>query len=1069
MNDHTSSDTRGPIAWMAANKVAANLLMIVLLVGGLIWSTRIRQDVYPDFESDTVNISVAYPGASPEEVEQGIVLAVEEAVQGLDGVDEVSSAAREGIGTVNILALAGADIQALAQDVQNEIDRITSFPEEAEEPRVEISTRRRYVISLVVHGRLDERLLRLTAEDIRDGLLQEPGITQVDLAGTRGLEIAIEVPLAKLRAYGLTLTQVAQRVRDAAVEMGGGGLKTEAGEILVRMKERRDWGREFAQIPIITAPDGTQVRLEDLARIHDGLEDTDYFATFEGQPAVMVEVYRVGDQTPIAVAKAVRRYLERLRPNLPPGLAVEVRNDRSEIYRQRLELLVTNGAFGLLLVFLMLGLFLEARLAFWVAMGIPISFLGSLLFLPGAGVTINMMSMFAFIIALGIVVDDAIVVGENVYHFRQAGLSHLEAAVRGAREVAMPVTFSILTNIVAFLPLAFVPGWMGKVYFTIPVVVITVFLISLAESVFILPAHLAHLRERSPGGLGDWLHRHQQRFSYYFMGFVRERYGPFLAACLRQRYLTVALGLTLLLLVLGYVKSGRMGMVLFPRVESDFAFAKAQLPYGTAAARTEAVRDRLIQTAREIAAEYPGLKVMEGIYADVGPSHVTQVRVYLPPPDERPVPTAEFVRQWRQRTGELPGLEWLVFQSDSGGPGSGAALTVELTHPRLEVLERAGADLALRLADFTIVRDIDDGFAPGKQQLDFTVRPEGRALGLTAREVARQVRNSFYGAEALRQQRGRNEIKVMVRLPEAERQTEYTLEELILRAPNGAEVPLREAVDIQRGRAYTEIKRRAGRRVISVTADVDPPSQAEWVVKALKADALPDLVERYPGLRYGFEGRQAETADSMRSLYLGLMLALLAMYGLLAVPFRSYVQPAIIMVSIPFGIVGAVLGHMLMGYSLSVMSMFGIVALSGVVVNDSLVLIEFANRVRGQGMSPREAMLAAAVQRFRPVLLTTLTTFGGLAPMIFETSRQARFMIPMAISLGFGVLFATLITLLLVPALFLIVEDLRLMVHAAPRASELASAPSRPLVPPLPGPPTRRRAARRAHSSDTNL
>jgi multidrug efflux pump subunit AcrB len=808
------------------------------------------------------------------------------------------------------------------------------------------------------------------------------------------------------------------------------------------------------------------VRLEDLAQIRDGLEDTDYFATFDGEPAVMVEVYRVGDQTPIAVSKAVRRYLERLRLQLPPGLAVDVRNDRSETYRQRLDLLMTNGAFGLLLVFLLLGVFLEARLAFWVAMGIPISFLGSLLFLPGAGVSINMMSMFAFIIALGIVVDDAIVVGENIYHYRQAGLPRLAAAVRGTREVAMPVTFSILTNIVAFVPLAFVPGWMGKVYFTIPVVVIIVFLISLVESVFILPAHLAHLREGVPEGLRGWLHRHQQRFSYYFMGFVRERYGPFLDACLKQRYLTAVLGLTLLLLVLGYVKSGRMGMVLFPRVESDFAFAKAQLPYGTAVARTEAVRDRLIQTAREIAAAYPGAKVLEGIYADIGPSHITQVRVYLPPPDERPVATAEFVRRWRERVGELPGLEWLVFQSDSGGPGSGAALTVELTHPRLEVLELAGADLALSLADFAIVRDIDDGFAPGKQQLDFTVRPEGRSLGLSAREVARQVRSAFYGAEALRQQRGRNEIKVMVRLPEADRRAEYTLEEMILRAPNGAEVPLREAVDIRRGRSYTEIKRRDGRRVISVTADVDPPSQADWVAKALEAEALPALAVRYPGLRYSFEGRQAETADSMRSLYLGLALAVLVMYGLLAVPFRSYLQPAIVMVSIPFGIVGAVLGHMLMGYSLSVMSMFGIVALSGVVVNDSLVLIEFANRVRGQGLT---AMRAAAVQRFRPVLLTTLTTFGGLAPMIFETSRQARFMIPMAISLGFGVLFATLITLLLVPALFLIVEDLRCLVRAAPRAPAPTSAPSRPLIPPPPGPKAGRRAARRTHSGATNL
>ncbi len=1034
---HKTSETdsdikRGPIAWMAGNSVAANLIMVVFLIGGLLWANRIQQEVFPEFENDTVTISVSYPGASPEEVEQGIVLAAEEAVQGLDGIDEVTSSATEGSGTVIVKALQGADLQKLAQDVQNEVDRITSFPEDSEKPQVEISTRRHEVVSLVVFGDLDEYVLRETAEQLRDGLLQEPGITQVDLSGIRDLEISIEVPQANLRTYNLTLEEVARRIGNNAVELAGGELKTQAGEILVRMKERRDWGRQFGRIPVITANDGTVVLLEDIATVTDGFEDSDYQASYNGKPAVMVDVYRVGEQTPIAVSKTVNHYLDRIRPSLAPGIFVESRNDRSEVYRQRLNLLMTNGYVGLGLVFIFLGFFLELRLAFWVALGIPISFLGSLLFLPALGVSINMMSMFAFIIALGIVVDDAIVVGENIYHYRQAGMPFLAASIRGAREVAMPVTFSILTNIAAFLPLAFVPGDMGKVFKAIPLVVITVFVISLVESLLVLPAHLAHDHRRSLKGFRKWLHLRQQHFSEGFSLLVRRRYGPFLNFALRNRYTTLSAGCVVLLLVVGFVQSGRMGMTLMPRVESDYAFAEASLPYGSPVSKTRAVQDRLVQAARKVADENGGDTLVQGIYSEIGKSstgtsggHCLQIRVYLTDPGIRPIGTARFIELWRQKAGEISGLENIALQSDRGGPGSGKALTIELAHRDLTVLERAGVDLAQTLDNFANVKDINDGFSPGKQQLNFIVRPEGRALGLTSREAARQIRNSFYGAEALRQQRGRNEVKVMARLPEKERISEYHVETLMLRTSNGAEIPLPEAFEVSRGRAYTEINRRNGRRVITVEGDVDPPSQAAWVVKALEKEALPDLTRRYQGLSYSFEGRQADMAESMQSLLTGLMMALLIMYALLAVPFRSYVQPAIVMISIPFGIVGAVLGHLLMGYGLSVMSMFGVVALSGVVVNDSLVLIDFANRMRRLGASPGEAINAAGIQRFRPILLTTLTTFGGLAPMIFETSRQARFMIPMAISLGFGILFATVISLVLVPCLYLAVEDVK--------------------------------------------
>jgi multidrug efflux pump subunit AcrB len=1019
-----SKPHRGPLAWMAGHAVSANLLMLVFLIGGVMTGLGIKKEVFPDFDLDEVEISVAYPGASPEEVERGIVLAVEEAIQDIEGIDEITATAAEGSATVTVEVLEGEDSQQVAQDIKNEVDRITSLPEEAEEIRVTVAKRRRGVLSLALFGDQSEWVLRELAEIVRDRLLQDQEITQAELEGAREYEISIEIAQNTIRSYGLTLESVAQTIRQAAVELPGGAIKTSGGDVLVRVKERRDYGREFGRIPVITANDGTQVLLEQIAEIKDGFEETDRYATFNGLPAVMMEVFRVGDQTPTAVADAVHRKLREIRQFLPPGLAVEVRNDRSEIYRQRLDLMLTNGCLGLGLVFILLAVFLEIRLAFWVSLGIPISFLGSLLILSALGVSINMISMFAFIVTLGIVVDDAIVVGENIYYHRQSGLSWTAAAVKGAREIAMPVNFSVLTNMVAFLPLFFVPGFLGKIFKQIPVVVISVFAVSLVESLFILPAHLAHRRRMPEKGALAWLLARQSRVSDGFRRLVRDWYGPFLAKMLERRYLTISIGIAFLLLALGFVISGRMGFELFPKIESDYALATARLPYGTAVQKTEEAQKQLIHVAQQVVAQNGGDRLTEGIYSLLD-ANSCQVRIYLTPPGVRPLTTAQLTQMWRDRTGPMAGLESLKFESDAGGPGRGAAITVELSHRDIGVLERASAELADALAYYPEVVDIDDGFSPGKQQIDFKIRPEAESLGLQSREVARQVRNAYYGAEALRQQRGRNEVKVMVRLPKAERATEHSLEEMILRTPAGIEVPLREAVAFSRGRAYTTIDRRAGRRIIQVSADTRPRSKADQVIKSLKADILPALRDKYQGLTYSFEGRQADRRESMQALFKGLAVALVAIFAMLAVPFNSYIQPIIIMAAIPFGIVGAVLGHLVMGYSLSVMSMFGVVALSGVVVNDSLVLVDFANRRRLARMRAKEAVHEAAIHRFRPIMLTTLTTFGGLAPMIFETSRQARFLIPMAVSLGFGILFATVITLVLVPAFYLVVEDLK--------------------------------------------
>lgn len=1032
MSSVSEKPTKGPIAWMAGNSVAANLLMIVLLVGGLVLGLQIKQEVFPEFSLDTVSVSVSYPGASPEEVEQGVVLAIEQAVQGIDGVKEVTSTSSEGRGSISIEALDGADLQKLTEDIKTEVDRITSFPGEAEDPVISEVSRKRQVLSVMLYGDQADTTLRELAEQLRDTLITDPEVTQVELDEVSDLQISIEVPQEKLRAHNLTLEQVAQRMREASVDLPGGGIKAESGEILVRMKERRDYGRDFARTPVVTGRDGTQVLLEDIGTVLDGFEDNDIITSYNGQPAVRIDVYRVGDQTPLSVADAVRKTLETFQGRLPDNVSTAVLNDMSEVYAQRMDLLLTNGYLGLVLVFIFLAIFLEPRLAFWVAMGIPISFLGCFLILPLFGISINMVTMFAFLLSLGIVVDDAIVVGENVFTMRQQGMPPLKAAIEGARRIAMPVTFSVLTNIVAFMPLLFVPGAMGKIFWSIPVVVISVFAVSLLESLFVLPAHLAHMKEGRQSRIMAWVTTHQQRVAGGLLRFIHNSYRPFLDLCMQWRYATVAVGVGLLVLTGAYVSSGRLGFTLMPKVESDYAFVQIELPYGSPAAKSEDVRDQFLAAANQVMAANGGDELVTGMDSkiggagrDISGSHVIKIKVYLTAADVRPISTDVFVEKWRQEVGVIPGLESVSFAADKGGPGSGGALEFELSHTDVATLEAAARDLAESLAYYPRVKDVDDGFSPGKEQLDFAITPAGMSLGLTAQEVASQVRASYYGTEVLRQQRGRNEIKVVVRRPESERISEYDLEELMIMTPGGKEVLLRDVVEMKRGRAYTVIKRRDGRRVLSVTADVTPRDQGTQVASSVLSDVVPDLKAKYPGLTCTMQGKQADMSESTTSLIAGLLMSMLVIYALLAIPFQSYVQPLIIMACIPFGAVGAVFGHIVMGYSISLMSLLGIVALSGVVVNDSLVFIDYANAQRRKGHCAHDAVLEAGAARFRPILLTTLTTFAGLAPMILETSRQARFLIPMALSLGFGILFATFITLILVPGMYMILEDVQ--------------------------------------------
>ncbi|MAE67970.1 MAG: cobalt-zinc-cadmium resistance protein [Phycisphaeraceae bacterium] len=1024
--------TGGAIGWMVHNRVTPNLVMLLLLIGGgVVYFVSIRKEVFPEFSMDTVTVRVPYPGASPEEVEQGVVLAVEDGLRGLDGIKKVSATASEGIGTIAAELMQGADHQKAYQDVQQEVDRITTFPDDAEEPVISMSVHRRRVLEIQLYGEVGEWALREAAEQVRDRLLQAPGLTQIDLRGARDYEVLVEVPQENLRAHGLTLADVSARLRGASVEVPAGSIDTSGGEVLVRVMQRRDWAREFARIPVVTTADGVVLHLDGIADVSEGFEDSDVASTYDGRRSIGLSIYRVGDQTPAGVSKDVRAAMSRIEPDLPPGIEWVINSDQSKLFTQRERLLMRNIGLGLLIVVSLLGLFLEMKLAFWVMMGIPISFLGGIMFLPMMGASINMISMFAFIVALGIVVDDAIVAGENIYEYRQRGMGLFDSAIQGTRDVAVPITFAVLTNILAFIPLAMVPGFIGKIWKVIPMVVCTVFAISLVESLFILPAHLAHTRSGGRTVLTRWLHGRQQAFSGFVREFIYKVYGPFLDMCVRRRTITVAVSLAILIVSVAFVASGRLGMSLMPRVESDLAVVTAELPVGSRPDRVAEVGRLVLDAGRRVAERHGGDDLVVGFLSQIDDNSV-EVRMYLTDPEIRPISTSAAATAWRRETGEISGLESIKFEADRGGPGGGAAISIELSHRHIPTLERAAGELAERIGEFAVTSEIDDGFGAGKRQLDFRITPEGRSLGLTAGDIARQVRHAYQGDEAIKQQRGRNEVTIRVRLPQSQRVSEFDLEGLIIRTPDGGEVPLMEVASVERGRAYTSIERLDGRRTMTVTADVHPRSETSRVMATLVREVLPGLVAQHPELTWQRAGRQADFSDSMDALLVGLGFALAGIYFLLAVPFRNYLQPMIVMSAIPFGIVGAIIGHLIMGYTLSIISMMGIIALAGVVVNDSLVLVDYANRLRREeGFGAFRAIHEAGTRRFRPILLTTLTTFGGLAPMIFETSRQARFMIPMAISLGYGIVFATAITLVIVPSLYMLIEDARAWIRSA--------------------------------------
>ena len=1032
---------KGILGWFAENHVAANLLMFFLLLAGAVTGLTMKLEVFPETSLDRISVTMEYRGASPAEVEEAIVRRIEENVAGLAGIKRIDSQAREGFGSVNIEVMKDWDLKELLDEVKAEVDRITTFPEEAEEPVVQELTRRTQVINVVVHGNASESTIKHLTERIKDDITNLPNITYAELFGIRQGEIHIEVSEKTLRRYGLTLGQVSDVVRRASLDLPAGRVKTAGGEILVRTKGRRYYAKDYEDVAVIARPDGSKVTLGQIANLKDAFEDVDMATHFDGRLAGVIEVYRVADQNALTVADTVKRYVEEIKPSLPAGVDIDFYRDRSKILRSRIELLLRNMAIGLVLVSILLGLFLNVWLAFWVTLGIPISFAAGIWALPRFDVSINMISLFAFITVLGIVVDDAIVVGENIFRKHDEGLKGLDGAVQGALEVGRPVIFAVLTTVVAFWPLLMGTGSMGKVMRNIPIVVILVLLGSLIESLLILPAHLARSRYNSTSRhVGP---RKERGVARGLKWVIRGPYARLVDFCVRWRYVTVAVGIAVLLITVGIWKGGWIKFTLFPKVESDTLICSLTMPAGTPIERTTEIATHLERSAREALAEEDKRRPEDapplfghsissvGLHmAGRGPmakgpsigSHLAQVRVEILEGEARDLTATQLATAWREKTGPIPDAESVTFQSALFSAGN--PIEVHLSLDNHEQLLAAADDLKKELRGYPGIFDVEDSFLPGKEELQLKLELTARSLGLTLNDLAQQVRHAFYGAEALRFQRDQDEVKVMVLYPEAERKSLGDVEKMRIRLPDGSEIPFNHVAEVKREQGYASIERAQRRRVIKVAADADETIvNANEVRQELVKDFLPQLQNSYPGLRYAIEGEGKEQKESMADVVRGFAIALFCIYALLAIPFRSFSQPFVVMSAIPFGLVGAVAGHLMMGHNLSLLSMFGIVGLAGVVVNDSLVLLDATNRMRGQGLTAHDAITQAGALRFRAIILTSLTTFAGLTPMLLERSLQAQFLIPMAISLGFGVLFATGITLLLVPSLYMVLED----------------------------------------------
>ena len=1020
----------GLIAWWAGNPVAANLLMLIIIFVGTLSGIMIKRTMMPEFDIPIIRVIVPYPGAAPEEVESGVVLRIEEALSDLDGIERIESDSRESVASIIIEPSNEDDIVELMNDIKNRIDAIPQFPANAEEAtigRVELPFQ---ALIVQIAGDLDERAMTALAKEIRLEMTTNPDISAVSVWGTRDYEIAIEIPEHRLQEYHLSLEEVARVIAAASIDLPGGAVRTEHGDILLRTRGQAYRQGEFEQIVLRTFPDGTRLLLGDIAEVNDGFVDDLGFAMFDGKYSVALAISAMGEQDILTAAAAAKRYVEEKNKTLPDNVRLTVWGDFSYHLDQRLSMMTKNLAMGALVVFLVLALFLEVKLAFWVMVGIPICFLGSMAFFasPFIGGTLNVVSAFGFIVVLGIVVDDAIIIGESAYTEQEENGHSLHSVVVGAKRVATPATFGVLTTIAAFAPTLFIQGDLAVFGEAIGYVVIFCLLFSLVESKWILPAHLAHSRP-AKARLLLAIDRVQENVNRRLRRFVEERYGPFVRLCVRNRYTTLAAFIGAFILVLGLMLSGQVRVVFNPEVQGESLSMDLTMSDGTSQQRTIEVVRQVEEAIRQVDRRHSAAtggeeNLLSHTFVWSEGRAKAGMFVELTRAEKRSINAEDVVKLWREETGEIPGAEVFSISSEDG-PGIGPAISFDLSHADWESLRTASLELEGRIRQYAGVYDVQSSVSEVSDEFHFELRPEAEALGITRRDLGSQIRQAFYGAEAQRIQRGTDEIKVMVRYPLADRRTTATLDSMFIRTPGGDAVPFNSVATMTAKPGFREITRIDFQRAVEVTAEVHTDIvEPGRISREVVGKHLPELQRKYPGLEYDIAGMTREESKAGNSLLIGLGIAMFAIYSLLAIPTKSYLQPLIIMGVIPFGIIGAVIGHILLGYAISLMSAVGIIALSGVVVNDSLIMVDFVNRAVRGGMDRAEAAVRAGMRRFRAIILTSLTTFCALTPMLTESSVQAEVIIPMAISLAFGIIFATVITLGLVPCLYVVLDDL---------------------------------------------
>ena len=1021
------------IDWFARNSVAANLLMMILLLGGLYTVFTIKKESQPPIETNFITVTMPFLGSSPEDVEEGILIKIEEAIQDIEGIQEIMSTARRGSGTVQIEVRAGYDVPEVMNEIKNRVDAISTFPDNTEKPIVSRTRFQQQVNLVSVYGDVDERTLKEYVKQIRNEIVTLPGIARAELLGSRPYEISIEVSEFTLEQYGMSLAEVAQAVRRGSLDLPAGSIRSDAGDIQIRTKGQAYTGLDFEDILVRTNADGSRVLLKDVANIRDDFEETGRFSEFNGKQAFTIQVLSVGDQSELDISQTVRDYVEEKRASMPSGVSLSAWADVTYYLKGRLDMMIKNLVIGALLVFLSLTLFLRLKLAFWVMVGLPVAFLGTFFLMPVFGITVNLISLFGFILVLGIVVDDAIVIGESAYTSMRAKGHSIDNILEGVHKVAMPATFGVLTTMAAFVPILMISGIMGKFFASIGWVVTLCLVFSLIESKLILPAHLAHMKIKHYGEeTQNRFVRFQRFFSEGLHTFVDRYYSPFLARCLKRRYLTLSVFISMLILSIGLLVGGILRSVFFPDITADFLQVELLMNEGTPAERThealQQVQEGLWKLDAEVSKEQ-GVEsgaVVTSVLAFARGEIRGQIITELAKDDKAVISGTEVLRRWRENVGEIPGAKQLGF-SAATGPGGGAAISIQLIGANVDQVGRASQELVRRMRTYEGLYDIRNTYERGRPEIKLNVKPEAEALGITLQDLASQVRAGFYGAEVQRIQRGQDEVKVMVRFPKEERDSVGYLDNMKILTPAGGRVPFHSVAEVELTESPAFIRRFDRERSIRVSAEVD---KEKYEPKKIQDDImnkeLPQVLAHFPGVRSKLSGASQQQVEIQQDLVQGGLLAIFLIYALMAIPLKSYAQPLIIMSVIPFGTIGALAGHLILGIPVSMTSYFGIIALSGVVVNDSLILVDFVNRGRLAGAPIEQAVKEAARSRFRAILLTSLTTFLGLAPIaIFETSLQAQIVVPMAASLAFGILFATVITLFLIPTLYLILDDFK--------------------------------------------